>query len=988
LQLLADAGFKHFLRPAAPPHVPIILKDGERVSDGKIPSQFRNGKWFGQRWRETAPTDASIAQWANSPGVNCCLVTGEVIAFDVDVKVDRADQSEQARRWRALADRIVLEIAEWLEMDASELAVRRRDDNSSCAVFLRWQGPQLHKRAWRLIDRDSKGEFKMELLATGQHIVVDGKHKSGGTISTNLAEIGFAGLPSAYGEDDLSRLIESLTRAADDLGFDWSKGAGTTGEPRAGATRPPRSAEDLIERAIWNRRRDWLASVLPFNPDVLRAAGDWSVSSEELERPLEERIAIFAQGLPGARDFGSERNHSPISLIMEFGEIDGQGGIRWGGSPEYGEPTDNGFPIAGEADPSIRRPTSAEAATWLARQLAGPEFPSIQPSGEAGPLYSYLADALGLPWSAVHSAASLWALDVQPGSWSRVDIEANTAILAALELADENGFAQLENGWFLSDAIEADLSPRLAAYRQRHTEQVVAGTRPESSPAAAHLSSDWPEPVDIFGDGDPVALSDVPVNSMPPALERYARDVAERMGVPVAFTAAGAVATASAAVGGSICLQPKAHDHEWTVPPYLWFLLVEDPGGKKSPVISQMVGPLVKLDSRRAAVDVPQRNQWEFDNKNRKKSGVPLTPRPPLRRSVVDSFTVEGLRDVLVDNPKGVLVSADEITGLIGGLDQYKAGGGSDRADLLKLMDAKPRTFDRVGKSWRIERWGASVFGGVQPKKLSEMAKSLDPDGLLQRFIAIVGDNVRRMGEDRRPDDAAASSYSDVITGLADMPAEARRVTLSPEAQDVREAFDRRVMTLLDMPTSSDAWRGHLNKWLGYYPRLMLVFHMVEQWETAGAEAADIPVARATAERAARFAEFLLAHAIRFYETVIGTGDTGRAVRTAAGIILVRAEEGVTVISAREIYERHREWRPDKPQASELYAAMRALGHHGWCRSTTKTSGGTERWALSPLLRERFKSCAAAEVDRIAREYERVQAGVAARREVLGGALK
>ncbi len=93
---------------------------------------------------------------------------------------------------------------------------------------------------------------------------------------------------------------------------------------------------------------------------------------------------------------------------------------------------------------------------------------------------------------------------------------------------------------------------------------------------------------------------------------------------------------------------------------------------------------------------------------------------------------------MLVDNPKGVLVSADEITGLIGGLDQYKAGGGSDRADLLKLMDAKPRTFDRVGKSWRIERWGASVFGGVQPKKLSEMAKSLDPDGLLQRFIAIV----------------------------------------------------------------------------------------------------------------------------------------------------------------------------------------------------------------------------------------------------------
>ncbi len=72
--------------------------------------------------------------------------------------------------------------------------------------------------------------------------------------------------------------------------------------------------------------------------------------------------------------------------------------------------------------------------------------------------------------------------------------------------------------------IEGDLSPRLAAYRQRHTERKSPpepGLRARRPLRICHRTG--PEPVDIYGDGDPVALSDVPVNSMPPALERYAR---------------------------------------------------------------------------------------------------------------------------------------------------------------------------------------------------------------------------------------------------------------------------------------------------------------------------------------------------------------------------------------------------------------------------------------------------------------------------------
>src|SRR5690606_12644190 len=42
--------------------------------------------------------------------------------------------------------------------------------------------------------------------------------------------------------------------------------------------------------------------------------------------------------------------------------------------------------------------------------------------------------------------------------------------------------------------------------------------------------SDWPEPLDIFGDEDPVDLGRLPDNALPPIIERFAHSEARRKG--------------------------------------------------------------------------------------------------------------------------------------------------------------------------------------------------------------------------------------------------------------------------------------------------------------------------------------------------------------------------------------------------------------------------------------------------------------------------
>jgi hypothetical protein len=189
-------------------------------------------------------------------------------------------------------------------------------------------------------------------------------------------------------------------------------------------------------------------------------------------------------------------------------------------------------------------------------------------------------------------------------------------------------------------------------------------------------------------------------------------------------------------------------------------------------------------------------------------------------------------------------------------------------------------------------------------------------------------------------------------------------------------------LTLLEMPNVSAAWCGHLNKWPGFFARLLLVFHMLDTWQAKGMSAIEAPVSTETAEKVWSFASFLLVHAVRFYESVVGLGASGEAARRAAGVVLV---EGAPTITRRAIAERHRQWRSADAPHRELVEAMTVLGRMGWCRPSAWDKHGVKEWTVNPAVYVRFKYRAAAEEERRQREYQRVLASVAERKALLAG---
>lgn len=291
----------------------------------------------------------------------------------------------------------------------------------------------------------------VELLGIRQQIVVAGRHPSGtlygleapGVVGRTLADI-----PSLSGDalDDLLTRIQALIQASGGQ----VTSAGRSSEARQASKRL--DPERAVMRAVVARREAWAPHLFNWGPGP--AKDPWRITSGELwrEDTLQEDLCIYPDGI---YDFGTERRHNPLSLIREFGCVEGDDEIGFGGSPEYGPTRGRPYAVVGEGDPNVVRPTEAEAIAWLCRCLDGPAAP-LGATRET--LIACLAAAVGLDWDALRSEyvrLFLGPLDdagnlipsTPPEAWTRTDLIANASRIAPRRALAPKDFDAWRSAW-------------------------------------------------------------------------------------------------------------------------------------------------------------------------------------------------------------------------------------------------------------------------------------------------------------------------------------------------------------------------------------------------------------------------------------------------------------------------------------------------------------------------------------------------------------
>lgn len=487
----------------------------------------------------------------------------------------------------------------------------------------------------------------------------------------------------------------------------------------------------------------------------------------------------------------------------------------------------------------------------------------------------------------------------------------------------------------------------------------------EPPPEPVEPVNDWPDPVDLFGRLEPPELNP---DFLPDVLGDYVVEQSALVGTDPGVIALACIVCCAAAIDDQHRVQPKRKDPTWTESARLWGAVVGDPSTKKSPGIGKALGPLRKIDLEMAEVAERDRRNYELQKKlyardeaewvkkgSKNAEPPPDEPvKPPVRRLVVEDVTVEALSEILVGNPHGVLCFQDELAGWFGAMDAYNNSktGGKDRAHWLESYNGGPRRIDRIGRgSVLVPNWSVCVLGGIQPEAIRAIRGRLSDDGLLQRFMVVMGKQAHG-GVDKAPDMKVIDRFKRTARYLYELAAPEASYTLSPEAQAIQADVVSLAHRLVRF--TSPGMRSVFGKWEGLFARLLLTFWLVE-----AAGDGEIPPGVISGRIASKVAQFmtryLLPHTIAFYNGLLDQADRMDNMRMVAHFIL---QHDGDVFSLRDLVRYNKGW--SKFTSMEQREVMEALDQAGWIRwveaKESRRYGLPIRYQVNPKVRERYQA--------------------------------
>ena len=462
------------------------------------------------------------------------------------------------------------------------------------------------------------------------------------------------------------------------------------------------------------------------------------------------------------------------------------------------------------------------------------------------------------------------------------------------------------------------------------------------------------------------------------------------------MVAACLITSFASLIGAKVGVKPKTYSN-WTIVPNLWGGIVAPPSSKKSPAFNAGTYPLDRLvasareefkeaqkkhevlsfakDADKSALKSKLKDASKKGDEEKQKQIVEEMmqleeeAQPILRRYKTNDSSPEALAELEKQNPNGVLVLRDELTGWLESVDKDP----SERAFYLEAFNGdKPYEFDRIlrGHGY-IENHCLSILGGIQPDKLitylEPSIKGMGNDGLFQRFqVLVYPDATEWKYVDRIPNKLARNEVFELFKQVDEMD-EYSLVKMGANPTDDyntrpffrfgQKAQELYVKWTTDLHKNKVENEEHsiIAQHLQKYPKLMaslaLIFHIIDgvKFGTVG------DISEQSAEMAIQWCEYLESHARRIYGLVL---DAATIKASSIGQKLLKLDAGhdwrIKGFKAREIHRKN--WK-GLTDIESVENALELLVDNNWLvleeiEPTVKGGRPSKQYWINPKIYE------------------------------------
>jgi hypothetical protein len=379
----------------------------------------------------------------------------------------------------------------------------------------------------------------------------------------------------------------------------------------------------------------------------------------------------------------------------------------------------------------------------------------------------------------------------------------------------------------------------------------------------------------------------------------------------------------------------------------LYCSVVGRSGIKKDPAMGFLVDrPLAPLAADLAKNHNRAMEDWKAANHGKKPAE--RTDPPAATYIYCSDSTGEALTRQLQRQEVsglGLLIKRPEIGGFFQSMNAYRKGGG-DEEQLLEAYDGGGFSSLRVnteGGGRFYERCQLSVFGGIQPRVLTDLVSNGDATGLWARFtFAPIPDRVVPLPDDDSDEEAEETAAAEAL--LARVIAQVYRL---PRQSLILDADARREFMGYETRCQQDAQRASLDamcaawsKAPGKALRVAGLLHLLH-WVSPDGEHTE-RVSSAMVQRACNLVDHLTGWALGLHERATG-GEASDLMRR----VHERAVSAGGPIGWRDLAPRLSKRQREEVDSAAALAAAEALAEIGVGR--VSATGARQTWRYEAL---------------------------------------